>query len=212
LEGVQSRIRPRTFASASNHSKAWKLTDELKPEDIERLRAVLKPRRERFDFAYTMNRWAELALDVEPPSDPRSERSDVRPVEGPFSWLEDGADLVAESLNRKLRRKTGQARPPPHKRGRPRVDQERYAALLLGVIFYEFAEEPPTRVWDEIGGCGEVSPFYRFATAAFEAIGLKRSHEVFRDVCRAWQNPTKHIEFNSQAIKDLLWGGLTPRD
>jgi hypothetical protein len=198
------------FSSTSNHSKAWTLTDELKPEDIERLRAVLKPRRERFDFAYTMNRWAELALDAGPPSDPRSVRSDTRPIEGPFSWLEDGADLVAEMLNRKLRRKRGQARPPPNKRGRPRVDQERYAALLLGHIFQEYTEARPTRIWDAYGE-REASPFYGFATEAFEAIGLDPSDQAFRDVCEAWERPTDEIEFNTQAIKELLWGGLAQR-
>jgi hypothetical protein len=177
------------------------LTDELKPKDIERLRAAINPRRERFDFAYTMNRWAELALDAEPPSDPRAERS----REGPFSWLEDSSDLVAELLTRKLRRSP----PPPKKRGRPRVDRERYAALLLGHIFQEYAEAQPTRIWDAIED-REVSPFYRFATTAFEAIGLEPSDQAFRDVCEAWEEPTKKIEFNSQAIKDLLWGGLTP--
>jgi hypothetical protein len=185
------------------------LTDELKPEDIERVRAVLKPRRERYDFAYTMNRWAELALDIEPPSDPRSERSDARPIEGPFSWLEDGADLVAEMLEHKVRRQTGQARPPPHKRGRPRVDQERYAALLLGFIFDEFTEARPTRIWDAYEE-REASPFYRFATEAFVAIGLDPSDQAFRDVCEAWEEPTKKIEFNDQAILRLLWGGLSP--
>jgi hypothetical protein len=180
------------------------LTDELKPKDIERLRAVLNPRRERFGFAYTMNRWAELALDAEPPSDPRSERS----REGPFSWLlEDGSDLVGELLPRRLRRSP----PPPKKRGRPRVDRERYAALLLGHIFQEYTEAQPTRIWDAIED-REVSRFYRFATIAFEAIGLEPSDQAFRDVCEAWEEPTKKIEFNSQAVRDLLWGGLTPRD
>jgi hypothetical protein len=141
----------------------------LDPTTIEQLRAVLKPRRERFDFAYTMNRWAELALDGDPSSDPRSERSDARPIEGPFSWLEDGADLVTE-LTGKLRK----GPPPPIKRGRPRVDRARHAALLLGHIFQEYVESQPTRVWDAIED-REVSRFYRFATTAFEAIGLEPS-------------------------------------
>lgn len=152
-----------------------------------------------------MNRWAKLASDT-------STVVRVNLFDPPSKWpTDDSADLVAELLGGKLPplRKKGQE-PPSSKRGRRPLDRERYAALLLGVIFHEFAEAPPTRVWDEIGGCGEVSPFYRFATAAFEAIGLKRSDEVFRDVCRAWQKPTKHIEFNSQAINDLLWGGLIP--
>jgi hypothetical protein len=59
-------MRPRAFSSVSNHSKARTLTDELKPEDVERLRAVLKPRRERWDFAHAMNQWAALAYDDEP--------------------------------------------------------------------------------------------------------------------------------------------------
>jgi hypothetical protein len=179
--------------------------NELDPAKIANLRAVLEPRRERFDFAYTMNRWAELVLDAEPPNDPRSERS----IEGPFSWLEAGADLVVELLKRKLRRKKGQVRPPPSKRGRPRVDRQRYAALLLGFIFDEFAEARPTRVWDAYEE-REASPFYRFATEAFDAIGLDPSDQAFRDVCEAWEKPSGEIEFDSQAIKDLLWGGLIP--
>jgi hypothetical protein len=199
-------MRPRDFSFASNHPKAWTLTDELKPEDIDRLRAVLKPRRERYGFAYTMNRWAKLASDT-------GTVVRVNLFDPPSKWpADDGADLVAELLGGKLPplRKKGQE-PPSSKRGRRPLDRERYAALLLGHIFQEYAEAQPTRVWDAIED-REVSPFYRFATAAFEAIGLKRSDEVFRDVCGAWENPTKHIEFNSQAIKDLLWGGLSPRD
>ena len=205
-KGCSRECTPVALSSESSLLKGKDMTDELKPEDIERLRAVLKPRRERFDFAYTMNRWAELALDAEPPSDPRSERS----REGPFSWLEDGVDLVAEFLGRKLRIKSGQARPPPNKRGRPRVDQERYAALLLGHIFQEYTKARPTRIWDAYGE-REASPFYGFATEAFEAIGLDPSDQAFRDVCEAWEKPTDEIEFNTQAIKELLWGGLAQR-
>jgi hypothetical protein len=210
-KGCSRECAPVAFSSVSNHSKAWTLTDELKPADIERLRVVLKPRRERYGFAYTMNRWAELALDAEPPSDPRSERSDARPVEGPFSWLEDGADLVAELLKRKERRKKGQALPPPNKRGRPRVDRERWAAVLLGHIFDEFAEARPTRVWNPIEA-QETSPFYHFAAEAFQAIGLEPSDQAFRDVCEAWEKPTDEIEFSREAIGKLLWGGPVPGD
>jgi hypothetical protein len=64
------------------------LIDELKPEGIERLRTGLKPQRERFDFAYTMNRWAQLASDTS---------TVVRVNLFPSEWpTDDGADVVAE--------------------------------------------------------------------------------------------------------------------
>jgi hypothetical protein len=61
----------------------------LDPAKIERLRAVLNPRRERFDFAYTMNRWASEV----------SACDDARQPE----FSKDGTDwdaLVAEILER----------------------------------------------------------------------------------------------------------------
>jgi hypothetical protein len=51
LEGCSPESAPVAFSFESNHSKAWTLTDELKLEGIERLRAVIKSWRERFGQA-----------------------------------------------------------------------------------------------------------------------------------------------------------------
>src|SRR5215471_9078300 len=71
LRGCGHESPPVAFSSASNHWKAWTMTHKLKPEDIERLRTMLKPRCERHDFKTTMDRGANLASDARPPSDPR---------------------------------------------------------------------------------------------------------------------------------------------
>jgi hypothetical protein len=100
------------LSSKSSLSKARTLTDELKPEDIKRLHAALRPPlRERYDFATTMNRWA---LEI------RACDDDTEPV-----LSEDGTDwdaLASEILEpdpdvpkTERRRKKPGPTPTPHR-------------------------------------------------------------------------------------------------
>ena len=166
----------------------------LNPETIEQLRAALNPRRERYGFVVVMQRWATLVDEAGLPS------ADA-PVEEP-EWL----DTVVKQLVRD---------PPPAKRkserrransGRPRVDTERYAAVMLGVIFCEYAEAHPKR-W--VTGVGEGSPFYTFASRAFRAVGLYPRVQAFREVGERWD---RSRDFSKQSIAKLLFGGLVPRE
>jgi hypothetical protein len=96
-------------------------------------------------------------------------------------------------------------------RGRPRSDLERYAALMLGLIFEEYTGERPKRWVDR--KTGENSLFYRCATEAFRAIGLYPHPNglAFREVSERWDLEPAAREFDEQRLGSLLWGGLTPR-
>jgi hypothetical protein len=82
-----------------------RVTRELDPATIEQLRAVLKPRRERYSFEFAMRWWAELALGRDPGvselgpfiewfKPPQGEDPTV-PVE---DWPAQEAELIADLL------------------------------------------------------------------------------------------------------------------
>jgi hypothetical protein len=166
---------------------------ELDPAVIGHLRAVLNPRREeRYDFATVMNRWAKLVWDA------------AEEQEQPAAY-----DPELERLAKQLILKMPRRRVRLSTRGRPRSDLERYAALMLGLIFEEYTGKRPKRYTAR--GTGENSPFYRFATEAFKAIGLYPRAQAFREVSERWDLEPAAREFDEQRLGSLLWGGLTPR-
>jgi hypothetical protein len=93
--------------------------------------------------------------------------------------------------------------------GRPRADKERYAALLLAVIYHEYAGEPPTRIVKPRERAQDEreysSKFYNFAGAAFELVGLKPRPQAFREAWKRWK---RSRDFSKDAVRALLWGGL----
>jgi hypothetical protein len=108
------------------------MTGDLDLITIEELRAVLKPVRERYDFALVMRRLAaELGEDanrfewLEPP---QGEDPTTPQVEWGVLEAELIADLTGGSTEQIF------AAPDRPRRGRPRADKERYAAVLLGVV------------------------------------------------------------------------------
>lgn len=175
------------------------ITNELDPATIESLRAVLAPRRERFDFAYTIGRWAsEVRADSD---DGKREAEDDA-----TDWDALAADMLEPDPEApKTKPRTKQV---PRKR-RPRADKERYAALLLAVIYREYAGEPPTRIVkpDETWQTKREysSRFYKFAAAAFQLIDLEPRPQAFRE---AWERWDRSRDFSKDAMRALLWAGL----
>jgi hypothetical protein len=177
------------------------LTNELKSEDVERLRAVLKPRRERYDFAYTMNRWASEVGTCD-----KDSNSPILEDDDGTDWDALAADML--ELDPEAPKTEPRTKQVPRKR-RPRADKERYAALLLAVIYREYAGEPPTRIvkpdkdWQTAREYS--SRFYKFAQAAFELIDLEPRPQAFRE---AWERWKRSRDFSKDAMRALLWGGL----
>jgi hypothetical protein len=223
----------------------------LDPATLEHLRASLEPRRERFDFAYTMNRWASEVIEacdgdsesalsaggganwdaimwelLEPDPIPepdhaqsvaiarawarkecsdesfltRNETCGLAPR--PSSYVESAPGTKSPKTKRRPKMRDSRA-------GRPRADKERYAALLLAVIYREFAGEPPTRIVKpherEQAEREYSSRFYKFAARAFELIDLKPRPQAFRE---AWERWERSRDFSKHAMRMLLWGGL----
>jgi hypothetical protein len=175
----------------------------LDPAKLRKLRDLLNPVRDRYGFNYTMARWAELVLgdDLHPANANRL----VEPIE-------NEAELVAHILGAPCEDLTPVEDEPTLRRGARRVDLERYAALLLAVVFHEYTRRKPTRITrsdvmptDRANTFDrdKTSPFYQFATACFEAIGLKVSEDAFREATERWNDP-----INKRATRQLLWGRL----
>jgi hypothetical protein len=102
----------------------------------------------------------------------------------------------------------------PRRRGRPRADFERYAALLLAAIFHEYTRQKPTRItrWDAMPtdrantfDRDKTSPFYRFAMACFQGIGLKASEDAIREAAERWE---RSRDFSKRTVQKQLWGRL----
>jgi hypothetical protein len=228
-------------------SEVGTLTDKLKPEDIKHLRTVLKPLRERYDFATTMNRWAcEVRAsddDSEPvlpedgtdwgahiaelfePDDPRPQADHAQSIAIARAWARrecsDEAFLMRDQtcapetgaeVARDPTPQPGKPRPDTNAGGaggRPRADKERYAALLLAVIYHEYAGESPTRIVKPRERAQDEreysSKFYKFAGAAFELVGLEPRPQAFREAWKRWK---RSRDFSKDAVRALLWGGL----
>jgi hypothetical protein len=165
--------------------------DEAK---IKRLRAVLNPRRERYDFGRTMNRWAS---EVRAYGDGNSEPLLI--AEHEIDW---GAELLADVLEPGPAPRRSKQREAGDPGGRPRNDKERFAALMLGVIYQEYTGKPPKRITKANGA---EPPFFRFASEAFKAIGLYPRVQAFREVGERWGGSR---DFLKGAMETLLWGGL----
>jgi hypothetical protein len=79
------------------------------------------------------------------------------------------------------------------------------------VIYHGFTGEPPTRIvvpdTSEQAAREYGSPFYKFAAAAFEAIGLDPSPQAFREAAERWD---KSRDFSKRGMERILWGELTP--
>ncbi len=160
--------------------------------------------KDRFDFAFTMRRWKFLVKEDRDASKRRE-----------FVPIDDLDELVAYMCNipRDAVDLEGDE-PTIRARGRPRVDFERYAALLLAVIFQEYTQHKPTQITRSDAmptdrantfARDKTSPFYRFATACFDAIGLKGSEDAFREATERWEQST---DFSKHEIQKLIWGRL----
>jgi hypothetical protein len=168
-----------------------------------RLRAMLGPGPDRYDFATVMQRWEAEVLG-EPPAD-------ISLVQAPgsdqFEWPsdrpEDGAEHLASQITRMPGRPWGQSI-----QGRPRGDVERDAAFGLGVIFYEYTGrlKPNRDAWDDYTRITKPSLFRLFATDAFRAIGLEPSHQAFREACEKWDKLPKRA-----MQQQILQGGLASK-
>jgi hypothetical protein len=170
---------------------------------IAELRETLNPARERYAFKFTMDRWAELILEDD--LHPANAEPAVEPIE-------NMAELVAHILDAPREAVHLKEDEPVRRRGRRRVDLERYAALLLAVIFYEYTKAKPTRVTRSDAmptdrantfARDKTSPFYRFAMACLEAVGLTASEDALREATERWNDPIK-----KRALRQLLWGRL----
>jgi hypothetical protein len=177
----------------------------LDPATLKKLRDVLNPVRERYGFEFTMERWTELVLgdDLHPTNANRS----VEPID-------NETELVAFVLSIPPEEVDPAEDEPIRRRGRPRVDFERYAALLLAAIFHEYTRRKPTRITRSDAMSTDrantfdrdkTSAFYRFATACFEAIGLKASEDAFREAAERWE---RSRDFFKRSVQKQLWGGL----
>jgi hypothetical protein len=173
------------------------------PATLNKLRDLLNPVRDRYGFNFTMERWAELVLG-----------DDLHPANANMSVesIENETELVAFILAIAPEEVKLSEDDPIRGRGRPRRDLERYAALLLAVIFYEYTKAKPTRVTRADAMTADrantfdrdkTSAFYRFATACFDTIGLKVSEDAFREATERWNDP-----INKRATRQLLWGRL----
>jgi len=162
----------------------------------------LGPLTERYDLKYTMNRLAELVFN------------DLHPREAdkpPITEIENIDELVAKVIvpgpsKRQYRKKEQSIR-----KRRPRVDFERDVALALAIIYHEYAGAKPTRISKNYESTTETfardktSPFYRFATAAFNAFDLKPRELTFREAIERWE---RSRGFRKTSFEKLLWGRL----
>jgi hypothetical protein len=182
----------------------------LDPAAIARLRVMLGPRPDRYCFAAVMERWAAEVLG-EP-------LADISPTPGAdqFDWPPEPDGWADELVKQIVLNPKPERRGKPYKPRRPRADRERYAALLLAVIFNEFTGLRPWRTWrnhpktasDTADDTDKNEPFYQFGAEAFRAIKLEPTWKAFREATERWP---RSRGFNKQAMKQLLWGGLGPR-
>jgi hypothetical protein len=168
-----------------------------------RERQTFAPVQQRYDLAYTMNRWAHLALNCLHPTN--ADKPPLAPIENENELLAK----IAPGARRQYRKK----RPPMRKR-RPRVDYERDLALALAVIYHEYTNAKPTRIsknYEAVHNTydrDKTSPFYRFATVAFNTIGLKPKEVTFREATERWEESK---DLNKENFQLLIWGQL-PHD
>jgi hypothetical protein len=188
---------------------------------IEKLRGILQPKRKRYDFAFTMNRWAEIVRQKDRVRARLLDETDddfFRPIEeDEYVVVENEDEHVAHLLGlpRGTQIKEDESSPPLPKKGRRRVDPERWAALLLAVVFSEYTKAKPTRIGRnpvKVTSTFErdkTSPFYQFATAACEAIGFYPSEKALREATEAWDRSRR---FSKRKLHLLLWGQLPSDD
>lgn len=91
--------------------------------------------------------------------------------------------------------------------GRRRIDWERRAAVLLAVIYYEYARKRPTRVtWKRQKTKHQKyrsSDFYLFADQAFEEIGVREVPDTaLREAVERWP---RSRGFSKWQLRRLLW-------
>jgi hypothetical protein len=163
-----------------------------------------EPIRARYDLAFTMERWAKLALNDLHPSNAD------RPTVGSIENIDE---LVAKLIDAPPATRQYRTKQPPVGKRRPRADYERDLALALAVIFHEYTNAKPTRVsknYETVHNTfdrDKTSPFYRFATASFNAIGLKPRDVTFREATERWE---RSRNFYKQNFRLLIWGQLPP--
>jgi hypothetical protein len=167
-----------------------------------RERYGLDPVSERYDLAFTMDRWVQRALnDLNP-------RNADQP---PIAKIENIDELIAKLTVPGPSRRQYRKKQESTRKRRPRADFERDLALALAVIFHEYTGTKPTRisknyeVAHDTFDRDKTSPFYRFATASFNAIGLKPKEITFREATERWE---RSRGFQKKSFQRLLWGGL----
>jgi AcrR family transcriptional regulator len=178
----------------SERPQEWRFTDET----LRELRKRIPIARERYDFDTIMHRFARLLWEAD--NNPKNPPAARQP-------LENENELIREFFRRVRRVKV----PAKMRRGRRPLAFERWAALLLAVIFGEFAHRKPSRVWDAYAEA-EASAFYAFATASCEALGFKMPTETLRETVKRWQEPDNSEEFHKDNMRRLLWGGLRAKE
>jgi hypothetical protein len=167
-----------------------------------RERSRLKPVTERYDLKYTMNRLAELVCnDLDP-------READKP---PITEIENIDELVAKLIVPGPSKRQYHKKEQSIGKRRPRADFERDVALALAVIYHEYTGVKPTRIsknyetTTETFARDKTSPFYRFATASFNAFGLKPRELAFRKAIERWE---RSRDFHKRSFQLLLWGRL----
>jgi hypothetical protein len=170
---------------------------------LRKLRNTLSSKRDaandRFDFVFTMRKWKLLVKQARE----ANRHTTIEPLENEVELVAYLCDIPREAVD------LTDDELPIRGKGRPRADLERYAALLLAMIFHEYTGRKPTRVTmsDRVRTFDrdETSPFYQFATACFEAIGLKPREDAFREATERWE---QSVDFSKNAMQIHIWGDL----
>jgi hypothetical protein len=222
-------MAPREGLKAAGTSQGMPV---LNGAAIARLRAVLKPRRERYSIAVVMEQWAELArgggpsplgvlpdeqelisLILEPgrATRNRARKPKSRPTNAIRAIYLKGkraraAQVRADAEAFRRKRAGRPARPRTRrvasKAGRPRADIGREALLFLGLIYREFQRAVP------VLSQSTTTAFSLFAEQSFREIGQQPPKMKPAYFTRLFKTPDKR-RFNRGAGRRFLWGSLS---
>jgi hypothetical protein len=189
----------RTDSDQPEHPRS-----KLPPAELRRLRGRIDIVRERYSFKFTMQRWALLVWEDDAN---RWNRRQQDRIVADNAGGKDEDELIEELLIKELATTDECSDASDMEQGRtpgaPPKRLERYATLLLALIFAEYTQQAPKRHC--VDGVDDNSPFYKFARASFEAIKIKTPYEILRETCEDWP----HLgENDKQQLKRLLWGQL----
>jgi hypothetical protein len=145
---------------------------QIAQAELARLWPLLRATRTTPNFEAVMQRWAALVLAAATPDAPIEHETAL------------AREIIENAPKRRIRE------PKSTRRGRPRADRQREAALWLAIIYNHFSNREPSRTHRE----GETaaakrdnsSPYFRFADASFRAIGITPSVGALRWVVDNW--------------------------